>query len=216
MLFVGDGYDRPEIQSYVEERGLSEDCIFTGAIYDREMVRAYFTLADMFLFPSTYDTNGIVVSEAAACACPSLLIEGSCAAERVVHMDTALLAKEDAADLADAIIFACDHPQVMKRIGEAALDKVYLSWEDAVAIAYDRYQTVVERYNSENDAQTRRLASLDDLRKLKEEFGFKLDYSRSLMRERQQDLGAKKDHLRDLYRIKQGQLGVKIEHLLEF
>ncbi len=216
MLFVGDGYDRPEIQSYVEERGLSEDCIFTGAIYDREMVRAYFTLADMFLFPSTYDTNGIVVSEAAACACPSLLIEGSCAAERVVHMDTALLAKEDAADLADAIIFACDHPEVMKRIGEAAAEKVYLSWEDAVAIAYDRYQTVVERYNSENDAQTRRLASLNDLRKLKEEFGFKLDYFTEFMRERQQDLGAKKDHLRDLYRIKQGQLGVKIEHLLEF
>lgn len=216
MLFVGDGYDRLEIQSYVEECGLSEDCIFTGAIYDREMVRAYFTLADMFLFPSTYDTNGIVVSEAAACACPSLLIEGSCAAERVVHMETALLAKEDVGDLAEAILFACDHPELMKRIGEAAAEKVYLSWKDAVGIAYERYQTVVDKYNCESDAQSRRLAALNDLRRLKEEFGFKMDYLTEMVRERQQGLEARRDHIRDLYRIKQGQLGIKIEHLLEF
>ncbi len=220
MIFVGDGYDRPEIQSYAEECGLSEDCIFTGAIYDRELVRAYFSLADMFMFPSTYDTNGIVVSEAAACSCPSLLIEGSCAAERAVHMETALLAREDPKSLAEAILFACDNPSAMKRIGEAASEKIYLSWKDAVETAYNRYQTVVENYHSEKDAQVRRLASLDDLRKLKEDFGFRLEHLTELVRERQQDLGSnlgyRRERILGFYRGKQEELEMRIEHLLDF
>jgi glycosyltransferase involved in cell wall biosynthesis len=216
MVFVGDGYDRPSIQSYAKECGLSEDCIFTGAVYDRELLRAYYTLANMFLFPSTYDTNGIVVSEAAACACPSLLIKNSCAAERVVHMETALLADENAVDLAEAILFACDNTDILKRIGDNASDKVYLSWEDAVKTAWERYQIVIGKYISENDAQSRKLASFNDIKKLKEEFGFKLDRLIDLLRERQHDLGARKDKLWDFYRNKQQLMSIKKKHLLEF
>ncbi len=216
MIFVGDGYDRPDIQAYAEECGLAEDCVFTGAVRDRQLVRAYFTLADMFLFPSTYDTNGIVVSEASACSCPSLLIEGSCAAERVAHGETALLAREDARDLAEAIVFACENPITMKRIGEAASEKVYLSWEDAVAVAYDRYQIILEKYRSEKDSQARRLASLNDLRNMKEEFGFQFDRLIDLLHEGHQALEDRKNLFLSFYRNRQEGIGSKIDHLLEF
>ena len=80
-FMVGDGFDAPEVRKYAGELGLSEQVVFTGAIYDREQLRVFYSLADIFLFPSTYDTSGIVVKEAAACECPALLIRGSCAAE---------------------------------------------------------------------------------------------------------------------------------------
>ena len=57
MFFVGDGADRPEIEAYCKKAGIGEDCVFTGAIQDREKLRSYFSLADLFLFPSTYDTT---------------------------------------------------------------------------------------------------------------------------------------------------------------
>lgn len=217
MIFVGDGLDRPEIQAYAEECGLSDDCIFTGAIHDRRLVRAYFTLADLFLFPSIYDTNGIVVSEAAACACPSLLIEDSCAAERVIHMDTALLAKEDPKDLAEAITFACENPTVIKRIGEEASEKVYLSWEDAVAKAYERYMVVIENYNREREknAQSRRIAFLKDIQDIKAEFGIKFDNLMEFYHDKQLDLGIKKDKFLEHYKQRQAGLGNKIEYLLD-
>ncbi|MDD6013414.1 MAG: glycosyltransferase, partial [Clostridiales bacterium] len=72
MIFVGDGADRPEMEKYAKELGLEKECIFPGAIRDRELLRRYFCAADMFLFPSTFDTNGIVVREAAACGLPSV------------------------------------------------------------------------------------------------------------------------------------------------
>lgn len=61
MMFVGDGADRAEIEAYVDELKLREKVIFTGAIYDREELRVYYTAGDLFIFPSLYDTNGIVV-----------------------------------------------------------------------------------------------------------------------------------------------------------
>jgi 1,2-diacylglycerol 3-alpha-glucosyltransferase len=123
MIFVGDGYDRRAIEEYAISQDLEEDCIFTGAIHDRQMLRAYFSLANLFLFPSTFDTNGIAVTEASACACPSVLIEGSCAAERIKHNETGILIKENAQELAGAVMFACDNVSFLKQIGNAALGK---------------------------------------------------------------------------------------------
>ena len=73
MVFVGDGQDRAEIEAYAEELGITERCRFTGAVQDREQVRAWYCRADLLLFPSTFDTNGLVVREAAACSLGSAL-----------------------------------------------------------------------------------------------------------------------------------------------
>ncbi|MBO4290628.1 MAG: glycosyltransferase, partial [Lachnospiraceae bacterium] len=67
MVFVGDGADLEEMREKAEKDGISDRTIFAGAERDRDRLRAWNTRADLFLFPSTYDTNGIVVREAAAC-----------------------------------------------------------------------------------------------------------------------------------------------------
>ena len=65
MVFIGSGADAAEVQEYAKPLG--SKCIFTGAISQRETLRAWYCRADLFLFPSSYDTNGLVVREAAAC-----------------------------------------------------------------------------------------------------------------------------------------------------
>ena len=81
MVFIGSGADAAEVQEYAKPLG--GKCIFTGAISQRETLRAWYCRADLFLFPSSYDTNGLVVREAAACDLAAVLIDGSCAAEGV-------------------------------------------------------------------------------------------------------------------------------------
>jgi len=160
FLLVGDGMDRPEIEEYAEQLGLGDKCIFTGSIRDRELLRAFFSRADLFLFASTYDTNGIVVREAAACSCPSILIEGSCAAEGVTHRRSGLLVKDTAEDMAKEVVWACHNRDQLPIIGRGAVNEIYLSWEDAVARAYDRYGIVIERYRS--SPRTRRPIVVSD------------------------------------------------------
>ncbi len=146
-IFVGDGMDREEIMAYAARLGLEQDCIFPGAIRDRELLRAYFSRADLFLFTNNYDTSGIVVKEAAACDCPSLLMRGSCAAEGVVHGKNGLLCEDDPISFADALEVVWKDPAKVKEMGRSAAQTVYLSWEDAVARAYERYQQVLEDYD---------------------------------------------------------------------
>lgn len=144
-LFVGDGTDRPAIEHYAKQIGVNDNTIFTGAVYDREKVRAFFCCADLFLFPSTYDTSGLVVREAAACDCASLLIKGSCAAEGVENGVSGVFAEENAESCAKALSEVIKHKGAFERLGKAAAEKVYYSWEQAVDCAYKRYEEIIER-----------------------------------------------------------------------
>ena len=76
MVFIGSGKDADEMKATVKEYGITlyekteqgtertdgslpdGAVIFTGPVYDRNELRAWNTRADLFLFPSTYDTNG--------------------------------------------------------------------------------------------------------------------------------------------------------------
>ena len=68
MVFVGGGGDFDQVKAYSEKLGLAKKVFFAGPVHQREALRAWYCRADLFLFPSTFDTNGLVVREAAACA----------------------------------------------------------------------------------------------------------------------------------------------------
>jgi len=142
-LMVGDGFDAPDIRKYAEDIGLSEQTVFTGAVCDREQLRAFYSLADIFLFPSTFDTSGIVVKEAAACGCPALLVRDSCAAEGVQHGFSGFLAEENADSCAEVLIHACQSRDRLREVGLNAGKHVYLSWDTAVDRAYSRYLEIL-------------------------------------------------------------------------
>lgn len=144
MMIVGDGADRAEIEEYSRQLGLEDSVIFTGAVYDREELRVYYTAGDLFIFPSLYDTNGIVVREAAACGVPSLLIKGSCAAEGITHYRTGILTENTPEAIAQELQFAAEHLDEVHQMGDHAMNEVYMSWETSVGNAYRRYGEIIE------------------------------------------------------------------------
>lgn len=148
MVFVGDGQDRAEVEQYAAELGLTDRCRFTGTERDRDTITAWYTRADLLLFPSTFDTNGLVVREAAACSLGSMLIEGSCAAEGITDGDTGILIPENGDGLAAALLREDATREHFAQIGENASEKIYISWEDSVKNARAQYRSVIERWNS--------------------------------------------------------------------
>ncbi len=148
MVFLGGGMDEADIRKYTEELGLTDRCLFPGSVRDRQALRAWYCRADLFLFPSTFDTNGLVVREAAACGLPAVLIRGSCAAEDVMDGVTGFLIEENAPSLATCLRELLRSPEKLRAVGRAAEENLYLSWADAVDHAAARYETVMERYRS--------------------------------------------------------------------
>lgn len=148
MVFIGDGTDGTEVRQYADELGLRGRCFFTGSITEREKLRAWYTRADLFLFPSTFDTNGLVVREAAACGTATVMIRNSCASEGVTDGENGFLIEENAACLAAALQRLCAVPETIKQVGSNAQQQLYISWETAVSRACERYEIVIDNYRS--------------------------------------------------------------------
>lgn len=146
MVFIGKGADEEEIRQYTGLLNLTDKVIFLGPVYDREVLSAWYCRADLFLFASSYDTNGLVVREAAACSLPSVLIKGSCAAEGVTEGRNGFLVEENAASLAVCLASIQAKPEWLYEVRGHVADDLYISWEDAVLKAAERYQIVIDNY----------------------------------------------------------------------
>jgi phosphatidyl-myo-inositol dimannoside synthase len=68
-LIVGEGDDRPRLESLSAALGLTEKVQFVGQVTGQELPD-YFRLADVFVMPSTGEGFGIAFLEALACGIP--------------------------------------------------------------------------------------------------------------------------------------------------
>lgn len=148
MIMIGMGPDENAIKKYCKKIGLDNDVVFTGQILDRNELQIYYSAADLFVFPSTFDTNGLVVREAAASATASLLAKGSCASEGIIDCETGFLCDENAQAVAKTIQNILPNKDLIKRVGLKAQDDIYISWEESITNAYNRYQVVIDKFNS--------------------------------------------------------------------
>ena len=148
MIFIGKGQDEEAIKAYSSQLKLDDKVLFLGPIYDRTELSAWYCRSDLFLFPSNFDTNGLVVREAAACSLPSVLISGSCAAEGVTDGRNGYLIDESAASLAVMLAVHGRDIAQLKKTGEAAANELYISWPDAIDKAIERYEVVMDLYKA--------------------------------------------------------------------
>ena len=146
MAFIGKGTDGEAIRAYAEELCLGDKVFFLPPCYDREIIRAWYCRADLFLFPSTFDTNGLVVREAAACGLASVLIAGSCAAEDVTDGRNGFFIEENAASLAAMLRRLLPQRELLRQVGENARREIYISWDTSVANACRRYEVVLDNF----------------------------------------------------------------------
>src|SRR5262249_22219347 len=70
----------------------------------REALPTFYRAADLFLFASETETQGLVLAEAHACGLPAVAVRAAGVDEVVRDGETGLLTKADARELADAAI----------------------------------------------------------------------------------------------------------------
>ena len=108
FVIAGEGPYKKELENKVKNAGLEGNFIFTGFVDDAKLPD-YYHAADVFAFPSKYETQGIVAVEAMAAglpvvaarvrALPELVGDGKCGF---------LFEADDARDFAEKIVAALD------------------------------------------------------------------------------------------------------------
>lgn len=72
LLILGAGPERDEIRSYIEDHKLRERVEFIEAVFDRAQLANYYRSASFLVFPSRFESFGLVAAEAMATGLPAL------------------------------------------------------------------------------------------------------------------------------------------------
>lgn len=145
LLLAGQGPHREEIEQAGETLGIADAMTFTGHVQSARELDGLYALADLFVFPSLYDNAPLVVREAAAMGTPSVLVEGSNAAEGIENGVNGFTCEDDPDALAKAVRGALADPQALCRIGAEARETIPVSWATLMRQVLARYAQLIER-----------------------------------------------------------------------
>lgn len=116
LAFVGDGPARPALER--KFRGTST--FFLGMLYGRELAEAYAS-SDVFLFPSTSETLGLVLMEAMASGLPIIAADSGPTRELLQNGRSALLFSPDQPqELLSAARKMLEQPELRGQLGKQA------------------------------------------------------------------------------------------------
>ena len=94
LVIVGDGKDRKDLEKQVKKLGLKDRVVFTRFLARQDTLNA-FAAADIFVFASKTDTQGLVLAEAAALGKPIVMVKDDGLGEIVVDGANGYVVKED-------------------------------------------------------------------------------------------------------------------------
>lgn len=143
FIIVGEGNYKSTLEELVKEYKLEENVIFAGLIKDRKLLGAYYQLSDLFLFPSTFDTCGIVALEAASFKLPSLMLEKSYASELIENNINGFTEPEDPVKWADKLETLIKDRKIIANTKEAVKQSLCKSWEEITLESVNYYKYII-------------------------------------------------------------------------
>ena len=139
LLLVGDGKDEARYRQMVRERAL-RNVVYAGIVQQDELPRLY-AAADVLVFPTLGDRNGLVVEEAMASHLPVISSDsaGDIRCRLLEGVAGHVVPNRDAGLLADRMAALAKDPQRRARMGEAAASLVAAKSHEGYAEDFERF-----------------------------------------------------------------------------
>lgn len=122
LWLVGPGPALESLQALREELGLGERVVFTGPI-PRDEVSLYLLSADLFVFPSVTESQGLVLDEAQAAGLPCIVANGGGAPEAVDFGQCGLIVEPTPEAFVEAVLYLTRHEEARERLRQNAIRK---------------------------------------------------------------------------------------------
>ncbi len=118
-IIAGDGPQRAELERYAAELGIAPYIVFTGYLSRRQLVDLY-KQADLFIFASKTETQGLVLIEAMLAGTPAVAIGEMGVLSVVASGERGILVEEDEEEFARACLTLLEDEEQRERLGKAA------------------------------------------------------------------------------------------------
>lgn len=150
FIFLGYGPEQNHMQKIVRENGLENIVKFTGKVDSSDEKAVIIKNSNLLVFPSTYDTDGIVKIECAAYDVPTICIENTGVASSMTDNQNAFIEKYDKSAFVKRIDFLIKNVDFVQKIGKNAKEELYLTWEDVCKKLYLMYEDKLKAYQFKN------------------------------------------------------------------
>lgn len=142
FVFVGDGPAKYDLQKNIPES------VFLGRLYNDELSEAYAS-SDLFVFPSTTETFGIVILEAMASGIPVICSNINGPADIITNFYNGILIKpNDAVSYANQINLILNSPKLYKEIQLNALNSIQqYEWNSIFEKMLDKYLEIIKDFS---------------------------------------------------------------------
>ncbi len=121
FMLVGGGPHLETLKKLSVELNLGDGIIFTGKI-DQAKLAAFYTSADVFVTPSTIDTQGLVVLESLACGIPVVAASAKALPEIVIENETGFLFEPHNVEAqANRVVEILGNPNLREKMSENGL-----------------------------------------------------------------------------------------------
>jgi len=118
LALVGDGDERFRLEAECRRLGLARAVRFTGAV-PHEAVPEYYLTADLFLFASTSETQGLAALEALAAGLPVVAVSSDAAADLLRGSAAGILTPEAPEPFAESVVALWNHPEAREAVRRA-------------------------------------------------------------------------------------------------
>ena len=110
------------------------------------LLASIYSRADLFLFPSLYDTNSLVQLEASSQELPTLFVKGSGTSAMVSDNINGYLEEEDVLKYAKRIIDIFSDNKLYNKVCKNAYRDLYVNWDDVCKELYQNYLQIINKY----------------------------------------------------------------------
>lgn len=120
LVLVGSGVDEEKLLARVTELNLSNKVIFTGRLSKEDTIKCY-SGADIFVFASVTETQGLVIGEAKAAGLPVVAVDAYGVSEMVKHGEDGYLVPLDLEQYTKHVNKLLNDEQLRNKLSKNAL-----------------------------------------------------------------------------------------------
>ena len=155
LLLVGKGPHLSEFQKQARKLGIAERVIFAGGV-PHEEIPDHMAAGDLFVFPSTFETQGLVLIEALAAGTPVVAVRATGSSDVLADGKGGILVELDEDDFAEAVLalLADDERRQRMRLEAKEVAQGY-----SIAGATDRLERAYQRALEDGPKVSRRQRS---------------------------------------------------------
>ncbi|SHI67600.1 Glycosyltransferase involved in cell wall bisynthesis [Parasporobacterium paucivorans DSM 15970] len=153
-IIIGDGPDRGDLQSLIDEYSLKDYVLLIGTVNQNEIPR-YYLASDLFVFSSQSETQGMVLLEAMSGKCPVVCVRSSGTDDMVRNGFNGYKTSPDITEWAEKVMYLIENREILEKMSmnafkyskEFTLDKM----AENVSMFYKKLISVHENETRENE-----------------------------------------------------------------